>query len=742
MKNLIKKYLHLEKPNFFLLKTTFFIICSSNRKDLKIIDKTINWQKKSMDDIRQKLIEIKETGSFDQLGPLFESSTLEKMGSDERFLLSELLNLQGDKELAEGKAKCVHTFKKAAEIVNHSPSILFKQAMIFAKYSENFSCLNAAHQIFIQVLGKEPEWVEALYADTLVILRMGVFDGDPGYFFEANEQFKKIASLLPKRHEEFNLGEFYWKWARCLTIIARVAGEPHDFSQAIEKFQLAAENGINEAVFYNDYGDAYAELGNLLENRDHFITALIYFEKALEAGTDNFRSFYNKATCLEKLYDFSPSIDLYHQANQCFQEASAINDNHPYLWYKWAQLVIDHAKFSRDLSQLEDGLEKIKTASFLDPEEPLFLKYWAEGLLFLGVQQENLEQICQAKEKIEKCCERMPKFADCWYLLGSCLNELGDYFEDESYYLMAMEKLRYGLSLNDKHPLLLYGMALAHFSYGEKVDDLYHVDQALHFCSRAFDCGEELFPQFWNDWGIFLMKYGEMNQDPQFMLQALEKFERILKPYSDEMPLHRVQVEWVYNYGCAFDILGELSESEEYFEKAISIFLQLVELDPVNIRSRYSLALAYLHLAELVSSVEIYEKAIEHFEFLVEASHEDEAICIDYALALIGLGHLCVDDHQGVEDYYHYFQKAESLLFQAIGLGHLQANYHLAGLYALTGHESQALYYLEKAKYARALPPLEEILDDNWLEKIKDTPSFRKFLADVNEQESLEDPFF
>ena len=39
---------------------------------------------------------------------------------------------------------------------------------------------------------------------------------------------------------------------------------------------------------------------------------------------------------------------------------------------------------------------------------------------------------------------------------------------------------------------------------------------------------------------------------------------------------------------------------------------------------------------------------------------------------------------------------------------------------------------LEKCARLKALPPNEEILSDDWFDKLRDSASFEKFLADLN----------
>ena len=39
------------------------------------------------------------------------------------------------------------------------------------------------------------------------------------------------------------------------------------------------------------------------------------------------------------------------------------------------------------------------------------------------------------------------------------------------------------------------------------------------------------------------------------------------------------------------------------------------------------------------------------------------------------------------------------------------------------------MHFLEKADVASALPPLDDLLQDEWLENLRGTPSFRNYIS-------------
>jgi tetratricopeptide (TPR) repeat protein len=356
----------------------------------------------------------------------------------------------------------------------------------------------------------------------------------------------------------------------------------------------------------------------------------------------------------------------------------------------------------------------------------------------LGSQEERLDLIRGAKAKLEISLEMEPEDPHSWYLYGCCYNELGRYFHSEDYYLCAIEKFKYGLSQSSCYPILWYGLALAHFAIGELNGNKVHLEKAAHCCSKAMECGRSGSAQFWNDWGVTLLSLAEITEDPSHVRMAIEKFEKALRLPIDESNLQEVDLEWVYNYGSAFDLLGELTEESSCFEKAVQILTQVVQLDPDYYHARYSLALALANSGESHFDVESYQKASEHFQILLEQDSEDDMIHLDYGMTLIHLG-LLIQDANYPDPAQVLFKHAEAHLMQAAALGNTQSYYQLAGLCSITGHLEQAMHYLERASFCGAIPEIEDLIHDEWLETLLHTPSFRQFINELSTRQSTDD---
>lgn len=692
-----------------------------------------------MTPIRKTLIDILESQAFDRLEPFKQSNVWGSFAQEEKVLLARLLVMQGAIQLAQGNHQALESFEASNQISSNDPEILYQQGSILSSYRENIRCLTMACQALARALQQNPSFIKGWYLRAQALVDIGLFENEASYFIEANQNFEKAHELSSQNQEEtISQEEFFWKWGFCLASLGKISGEPIDFYRSIEKYRQAHDFGCQEAKFFNDFGHSLADLGSLLEKSDYFAEALILFNRAVRQSPETFDGWYNQACCIQNLANFKNYDKLLEQADRSFIKAVDINPNCSQLWLKWGQLEMTMGKLKRDHQKLEASLLKFARAYQLDPGHAEILSNWAESELCLGVQEERLDFIQSARLKVLNSIEIQPDDPNTWYLYGSCLNELGGYFNDEDYYNQAIEKFQYGLSLTRQHPLLWYGLALSHFALGLLTEQQALFEKAVRYCSRVIECGGEGFPQFWNDWGVALLKLAEMTQQASYVEMAIEKFERALKQPLQNVEGDDLDLEWVYNYSCAYDLLGDLKEEPHHFEKAVQIFTQILQLDPNYTMARYNLALALSHLGDAMFDVEHYHKAIDQFQQLLDQDPEDDMIHLDFGMSLTNLGLLVHDVHHP-ERSQALYRQAEGHLMQAAALGNTQAYYQLAGLYSITEHYNQAMHYLERAQFCGILPGIEDLLHDEWLEGLRQTPSFRQFINELSTRQSTDE---
>jgi tetratricopeptide (TPR) repeat protein len=278
---------------------------------------------------------------------------------------------------------------------------------------------------------------------------------------------------------------------------------------------------------------------------------------------------------------------------------------------------------------------------------------------------------------------------------------------------------------------------LAHLSLAEIFQEPETLVKVIDFCNEAFQICSDHFPQFWNDWGVALMKYSELTHDKHYLELAIEKFELAIKKQGVRLGDKLCELEWFYNYACALDFLGDFHEDAELYERSVHILSQIVAIDPKYTHARYNLALSLTHLGELVSDVDCFNKSLEHYQILLELDPEDDAAWNDCGLALLNLAQL-IHDEAHPEQSLHLYEESERKLCQAVKLGSVQAFYSLACLYSVRKNYEGAVRFLEKAERAGCMPPINDLMHDEWLEELTQSQVFRHFISNLMSRQNKE----
>lgn len=680
--------------------------------------------------IQEILEEINETKAFDKLKQFTENKKWQSLKESDRLLLAELLILQGESYLEAGDDRVLSVFEIVREISPDDAFLFYIQGVVLANAKDNSLYVNEACHCFAKATTIDPTCFEAWFLWAKLLLQQGEEFEDEKLVHEAEKLFACACQYRPEDEEiEAN---FYWHWGMADCYLGRIHGEAVDFKKAMNKCSIAASLGLHNSDFWEHFGHITCELGSLVNQVDSLREGRAHFQKACEIDPENGSALISLAFCDQKLYEvFANPVD-FKNGIASFEAALKYNQRDGQFWCRWGILLLLYGRLNIDMPLLEESFEKFKIAYDCEPDNPMVLAKWAEAEMVYGIYSERIDYLKQAEAKIVNSLKLQDNSSENWYIYGTCLCEIGRYFGDANYYLQAIEKFQYGLFLTPKDMLLLQGIAAAYYSAGEIRMDIHLLEQSLAYSKSAIQNAKEPSPQFWNDWGVTLMKMAEVTNDKSYLESAVEKFEKTFILY-EENP-ENLDPEWLYNYGCALDFLGDFFEDSSYYEKSIQYLNKFIQLDPSYIHAHYNLASAYSHLGELVGDVDCFYKAIEHYQDFVTIDNEDEMVWNDYGLTLLNLAEL-LHDPSLPNLSQDCFTRAEEKFMIAISLGCSVAFYNLACLYSLTGHFHQALHYMEKAEKNQSLPSLEEIMEDEWLENLHNTTEFRLFLSNLTEKD-------
>ena len=680
----------------------------------------------------EKFKSILASNAFDQLRPYAEPLSWNGMTSDERAMLGLLFVKQGEQLLKGGDLKAMESFELASKVAPHSVQVFFKQAVAYLSQGMNIRSLKAAERALEKTTELDPDFIHAwsLWGD--VLSSIGAFYGDISYMHQALEKFE-AAKKLSIQFDSLQLASVYWHGGICLYQIGKHSGEAIDMVAALEKFRAAAQAGCTEGQFYNDYGNVLIDLASLIGRKDLLDEAADIYLKASKILPNQYEVWTNLACTHKNLYEIGHAKENFQLADDYFASATKLNPDHAMSWFHWGGLYLYSGKHLRDLAHLKVSLEKFAQAHFCEEDLPQILLLWGEAQLLAASHAEDLEQLKQAEAKIATALDGMPSKPEAWYMYGLCMEAYGRYFSQESYYLAAIEKYEQALSLDAARSpairfLLLNALATIYFERGEMGSNPKLMVQSIDYFQQASSLTGLINPYFMNDWGIALLKLGELTGEKEYIEQALHKFEETISKGFESTQGEVVEVEWLYNYGCSLDFLGDYHEDASYYERAIQVLSHVLKVDPEYSDAKYNLAMAYSHLGELNADVDSYQHALELFQKLSEEDPEDDLVWNDYGYCLLNLATL-IDDPAGCQEAKSIFANAEKKFLQAAALGNLGAFYQLACLHACTNNFPTALFYLERAEQSHALPSAEEMLNDHWLDNLRNHPSYRALIS-------------
>ncbi len=680
--------------------------------------------------LKKVLEEMRDSRNFDRLIRFTDETQWEQMPLDERELLGLLFVMQGEKQLDEGSDEVLQSFKFANQVAPNCADLIFRQALTFANQINNITCLRAACKLFKKVTILQEDCFYAWHGWANVHVLLGIHSHADRNFQQALKKFQRAEECISNipAHDR---AVFYRDWGVLWFHLGKFSGEAFDFRQSIQLYQRAIKLGLAVYDLYNDYGNCLIELSVLLNRPELIVEGVEMYWRSVRIKSDFYDGWMNLSSALKVLYELHPLEAYYKLANEGFQKAAQLEPQSGSLWLKWGQLQAFRGKISRELDFVKQSCEKYEIANDCEPNHPIILSSWAESLLLTGEWTEDLRYLKLAEEKIIKSLEIDPKYPFIWSLYGNCLCEIGLYFDDKQYLYQAIESFQNGLKLSPDDPVILYGIAMAHFAIGQFEQEVEWIQDANDYCRKVIENGGHSNAQYWNDWGVVLMKLGMMTDEKGLVEAAMNRFEQALRVRANQQKNEEMEPEWLYNYGCALDFLGDFNEDPAFFEKAIQVLKKVIESDPYFHQAYYNLAIAYSHFGELTADLACYKEALRYIEAYLSLEPEDDYAWNEWGLTLLDIAQM-IDDPSQKDAVAGMYEKAESKFIQARGLGSKPAVFYLACLYSLSGNYEASMHCLEAATQLKVLPSVGELESDRWLEGVRHTLEFKKFIADIS----------
>lgn len=652
----------------------------------------------------------------------------EEMQPDERSQLAESFLVRGETRLLKGDISGLEAFDTASKLDSSNPKVFYRQGLALFEYGSEEGkekILLTASKKLKKAVTLDPRYFEAWHLWGNCLSLLGKTSQEHHYFVEAEEKFRKALALSAHQASDL-LADLYWNYGVIWARIADHSGEALDLQLALDAFQKAASSQEQLSYeFWKDFGNTSLQLARRINDIRLYVKAINCFKQAISTEGSSSEGWSHLAHALHMLYVHTHDEDHFSQANECFSAAVQLCPQNAVIWLNWAKFLCVSGRRNQDVKRLRSCIEKCNRSYECDPNQPLVMGVWAESLSLLGELCDRIDLIYEAQNKISEVLEQAEGEPEIWYSCGMCLNSFGNYFNDIDYYYQAIEKFQEGLSIDrtlDRH---WHAIGKTYAMIAQIEADPESFERAFRFFNRAISLNASSFYIF--DYALALAKLGEMTEQQKWLEQAVVHFEQALSIQKNAIYLHP---EWLFHYACSLDLLGNFHEEDSYYVRAIEILSHVLMIDPDFPHVHHRLALAFSHMGELMNDLENFYRALHHFRLAAKHDEENDQTLLDWGLTLINIA----EHAQDAGDADQYYREAEHKLTQAAKLGNLQAYYHLGCLYSLLGQYEKAMRFMEKSDQFESLPPLEEILQDDWLDGLKGTPDFREFLAQLEKR--------
>jgi tetratricopeptide (TPR) repeat protein len=633
------------------------------------------------------------------------------------------LQKQGEIKLMQGDIKeGLKFFDLALSLDLSNAPILVRQGLALFDYASKGNCkkyLLLANKKFKQATILSPDFFPAWHAWGNSLYHLGRVFTEHHYFLEASMKYRNAIDFS-KGHPDTEVAELFWKYGQVMLQIGEQSEEISDLNTALDSHAKASSLNENlPAQFWQDFGKVSLKLGVQINDIRLYAKAINCHKNALAQSISNFENWHYLGEALSQLYELTHDDDHFCQGNECFTNAAKLHPQNDQIWLSWAKLLLASGNRIKDTKRLHSAIEKCSEAYRCNLGDIEVLIVWSETLSSLAMLTDRLDHIHEGENKAAEALEKFGETTGVCYAQGINLFAFGKYYDEIDYYYQAIEKFQEGLSINRAHHKLWFHIGYTYSIVAEMEDDPLLFERAGKFYTRAINLHCD--SNYYFEYASCLRKLAEFNQDKNILETSILHFEQAFNLQKNAVYLHP---EWLYSYALALDLMGDFVDEDKYYVKSIEILKRVLMLDPDFPDIHYRLALVYAHLGELTDLIEIYQRALSHFKIAFQGNEENDPLILDWALCLVHLSEIS----PASEDREQLWKEAEYKLIQAAKLGNVEAYYHLACLYSLMKLYEKSMFFLEKAEHFEALPSLDDVLEDDWLDNLRQTELFRAFI--------------
>jgi tetratricopeptide (TPR) repeat protein len=634
-------------------------------------------------------------------------------------------------------AKSIDFFQQAIQLQPDNPEILLKQGTLLFEYphtEENLQTLLLSIKKFKAALFLNPSYFEAWLSWGRSLFLLGVLSKQNHYFIEAEKKIKQALSLANDLSSDL-LAEIYWDYGIIWTHIGDQSKEAIDLATALSCFKKCSTHNKNlPCEFWNIYGKTYLKMADKVNDVSLIVKAIDCFKQNIFPNAHCLDNIVLMADSLGKLYFHTQKEAYFLQAQNYFKTAATqVAPSASELWHKWALFLLEAGRKFHCIKKLKKAFHKCQQALALNPNNSLILVTSAEILACLGAFTDKIHLIRQSQETLEQAIAfSKEKSLSFWHSYGECLYSYGSYFQDLDYYYQAIEKFQENTSVDSTSYQDWYALGRVYATIGEMNFDTEAFETSINFYSKAFHL--KPLNVYCLEYAFALTQGGNFQETDLFRKEFLLHQAIVYFEYIFEIQKHSIQnnLEPFFHYATALNSLGECKEDISLRKSALEKFFQIFAIQPNMPHLHYHIGLTYSSIGETLGELEYYIKAIYHYNLEFQQTKDDDTLLLNWGIALINIGELLVDKNIAQTVYL----EAEKKLLSAALLGNEEAFYQLGCLYTILGYQDRAMHFIQKSYLANVLPPVEELLEDDWLEDLYHNPDFQDLISRLEKESS------
>ncbi|MCH9811871.1 hypothetical protein K0U07_03795, partial [bacterium] len=635
---------------------------------------------------------------------------------------AKLLQEEGLGKLKKGELEGLALFDLAESLDPKNHKILFEQGSSLFEYGKSKRIkkyLLLANKKFKKALALFDTHFAALNGLATSLFLLSRMTGDHHFLLDARKYYKKAldnSDDIPAN----TLSETYWHYGKVNYLLSKKSEEVSDLSIALNAHKNAY--ALNENLgpsFWSSYSACALSLGNQINDSKLYLEAIKFQKNAIAKESSNWRHWYQLARSLSKLFFTSSDEDHFLQANESFITAAKLNPTGDSFYLSWAKLLFTSGKKTKEIKRLYSAVEKCSFAHILNAKNPRTYSIWSIALAEIGSIKEELSLLYDAENKANEGAVYSSRSTDLYFAKGYALFAQAKYFGDADLYHQAIERFQEGLSIDRTCHKLWHHLGCTYSILAKVENDPTYYDRAIKFFTRAIHL--KMKSTYLFTYAETLLEIAEIQNDEALLGDAITHFQQAISLNKNAI---FIQTDSLAKYAKALDLYGDYKNEKNYYVQAIDVLKKILLVDPSFPNIHHKLGLVYDHLGELLEDREVLEKALIHYKIAEKTSYENAALFADHAVTKIHLAELSLT----TEDRHHLYKEAEYKLMQSAKLGYTESYYHLATLYSLSCEYEKAVHFLHKCENFDALPHLDDLLEDDWLENLRHTELFHNFI--------------